>query len=637
MIDARLLERDVVHAADDILGAVERRAIGQLREADQVLLVLRRHEAARNGLEQADGGHRQHHVDRHHHGLARDRLGDAAAVARSAAGEQAVEPLEEASEDGLHAAREAILGLIVPAQEQRGQGRRQREGVHRGDHRGDGDRQRELLVELAGQSADEGERHEHRGQHERDRDDRARDFAHRAIRGLARTQPALDVSLDVLDHHDRVVDHDADGEHEAEQRQRVDREPEHAHDGERADHRHRHGQQRDDGGAPGLQEQDDDQHDEDDRLDQRMHDGLDRRAHELGRVVDDLVLDALGHRFLQFLHLGSHAIGDRDRVGAWRREDRDGDGILVVQQGAQRVVGRTELDARDIAQARHRPTLGGLDDDVAEFLDRLQAPLGVHRKLDVDALESGRGTHDARGGLHVLLADGRDDVVGRHAMLGDPLRIQPDAHRIVARAEQLHVADALHAGEAILDVEQPVVAQVGHVVAAGRREQVHNHRQVGRALDRRQPQRAHLGGQARLGLRDAVLHQLLRLVGVGAQLEGDGQRHQAVGGRLAAHVEHAFDPVDGLLERRGDRLGDHLRIGAGVVRSHDDRRRHDVRILRHRQPAHRNQATEEDQQRQDAGEDRPVDEEFGEVHEALRYQFLRVAEVCASATLMVTT
>ena len=53
-LDAGLLERDVAHAPDDVFGAVERRAVGQLGEADQVLLVLRRHEAAGHRLEQAE-------------------------------------------------------------------------------------------------------------------------------------------------------------------------------------------------------------------------------------------------------------------------------------------------------------------------------------------------------------------------------------------------------------------------------------------------------------------------------------------------------------------------------------------------------------------------------------------------------
>ncbi len=63
-------------------------------------------------------------------------------------------------------------------------------------------------------------RHEHRAQHQRDGDDRAGDFPHRLLGRVARGKSGLDVALDVLHHHDGVVDHDADGQHQAEQRQR---------------------------------------------------------------------------------------------------------------------------------------------------------------------------------------------------------------------------------------------------------------------------------------------------------------------------------------------------------------------------------------------------------------------------------
>ena len=66
-------------------------------------------------------------------------------------------------------------------------------------------------------------------------------------------------------------------------------------------------------------------------------------------------------------------------------------------------------------------------------------------------------------------------------------------------------------------------------------------------------------GQPRLGDRHAVLHEHLRLVEVGAELEGDGERQPAVVGGLAAHVEHVLDAVDLLLDRRGDGVGDRLR------------------------------------------------------------------------------
>jgi hypothetical protein len=97
------------------------------------------------------------------------------------------------------------------------------------------------------------------------------------------------------------------------------------------------------------------------------------------------------------------------------------------------------------------------------------------------------------------------------------LRVQPGAHGIVAAAEDLHLAHALDARQAVLDVEHGVVAQIVDVIAAVGRDQVHDHGQVGRALDRGDAQAAHFLGQARLGLGDAVLHQLLGLVGVGAQ------------------------------------------------------------------------------------------------------------------------
>src|SRR5690606_37132743 len=45
VLDAGMLHRNLAHSADHVLCAVERGAVGKLREADQVLLVLRRHEA----------------------------------------------------------------------------------------------------------------------------------------------------------------------------------------------------------------------------------------------------------------------------------------------------------------------------------------------------------------------------------------------------------------------------------------------------------------------------------------------------------------------------------------------------------------------------------------------------------------
>ena len=102
-------------------------------------------------------------------------------------------------------------------------------------------------------------------QHQADGDDRAGHLVHRLDGGVARRQALLDVMLDGLDDDDGVVDDDADGQHQAEQRQVVELKPSDGHDGEGADDGHRHGDQRDEGRPPVLQEQQHDDGDQDDR------------------------------------------------------------------------------------------------------------------------------------------------------------------------------------------------------------------------------------------------------------------------------------------------------------------------------------------------------------------------------------
>ncbi len=112
------------------------------------------------------------------------------------------------------------------------------------------------------QAGDEGQRHEHCDQHEGDGDNRAGNFAHGLIGGLTRCFARFDIAFDVFDHHDGVIDNDADGQHQTEQGQCVDGEAEDVHDREGADDGNRYAQQRYDRRPPGLQEQDHHQDDE---------------------------------------------------------------------------------------------------------------------------------------------------------------------------------------------------------------------------------------------------------------------------------------------------------------------------------------------------------------------------------------
>ncbi len=84
----------------------------------------------------------------------------------------------------------------------------------------------------------------------------------------------LDVPVDVLQHDDGVIDHEADRDGQRHQRQIVQAVVKHVHHGGRAEQRKRHGDARDDRGPGVAQEQEDDHHHQRDGEHQREFDVL---------------------------------------------------------------------------------------------------------------------------------------------------------------------------------------------------------------------------------------------------------------------------------------------------------------------------------------------------------------------------
>ncbi len=312
----------------------------------------------------------------------------------------------------------------------------------------------------------------------------------------------------------------------------------------------------------------------------------------------------------QFSGLRAHAVGQRDRVRARRLEDRDRDRLIVVQQRAQRVLGRAELEAGDVRQARHAAILAGLQYDRAELLLGDEPSLRVDRDQEVGRLGRRRRAELAGRDLDVLFAHRAHDVAGSQAARRGLVRVDPDPHRVVAGAEHEGLADAGDARQLVFHPQRRVVAQVDRVVARVRRQQVHDHRQIRRHLFGDDPLQAHGLGQSRQGLVDAVLHLNLGEVGIGAGLEGHRDREDAVAAGDRLHVHHVLDAGDRLFEQRGDGIGEHRRIRAGIDCPHLHGGRHDVGIFGDREVLDRDDAGDEDHDRQHRREDRAIDEEF---------------------------
>ena len=100
--------------------------------------------------------------------------------------------------------------------------------------------------------------------------------------------------------------------------------------------------------------------------------------------------------------------------------------------------------------SRTRTTpLAGADDDVRELLDVAGGPASAPKREG-----AGRGRRrlvDRAGGdLQVGRAQRGHDLARGQVARRHPRRVEPDAHRIVARAEDCDVADAVDARQHVL-------------------------------------------------------------------------------------------------------------------------------------------------------------------------------------------
>jgi hypothetical protein len=243
--------------------------------------------------------------------------------------------------------------------------------------------------------------------------------------------------MHVFHHDDGVVDHQADGEHQRQQRQEIDGVAERQHHEERPDQRQRHRDHGDGDRARRPQEKENNHGDDQQRLGERAHHLVDRAVHVLRGIVDDFSVEPFGQLRLDRRKRLAHLVDDRQEVGARRHFDADVDRFLPVEGDRRVVVFRAQRHLGDIAQVHDRAVLR-LDDQVAELVDGMQSG----GRGEIDGHHLALGTPDR--GDEVVRRQGVIDVGGGQAVGRQLLRIQPGAQGELAHAEDLGGLHPLH-------------------------------------------------------------------------------------------------------------------------------------------------------------------------------------------------
>jgi hypothetical protein len=333
--------------------------------------------------------------------------------------------------------------------------------------------------------------------------------------------------------------------------------PEHA---EGRDQRGRDGEAHDHSRPPASQEGED----RDRGQDGAELEGEERLVHgfadRLGEVGDPLAFLELHARRQGGLHgadAALHLVGDRHRVAAGLLHDPDPDrGPAVVAGELAQVLGAV-LHPRHVAQQDRRAVRVG-HDEIGQLLEGAELRLGLHRVLDLAALD------EAAGDLDVLPAQGGEHVRRREPPRPQPLAVEPDADVAIRASEDDHRGHAVDRLE--LRLHHPTHELGGLHRRAVAVERDPHDRVVARVhlVDDR---RLELWRQLEAGPIDLGLDVLARQIDVAPQLELDhDDRGPLAGG--GAQLAHARDGVDLLLEDVGDVLLHHLGIGALHDRGH---------------------------------------------------------------------
>ena len=170
-------------------------------------------------------------------------------------------------------------------------------------------------------------------------------------------------------------------------------------------------------------------------------------------------------------HEFSYARGCMHRVGTGQLIRGDDCAGLSVQTSSNAVVLRAEFDSRHVLDAHDATVRRFAHDDLPEFFRRGQPALRENRVGKLLSLGRGFSAGLSCRVHGILRLNGADNFCNSDTQFCELVRSDPQPHRILARAEYLHVADARRARKWIGDIDERVVGQKSGVVGTVRRIQ----------------------------------------------------------------------------------------------------------------------------------------------------------------------
>ena len=301
------------------------------------------------------------------------------------------------------------------------------------------------------------------------------------------------------------------------------------------------------------------------------------------------------------------------RVGAGPLVDGHGNGAALVEIGTGCVIGGTQLDTGNVAQADDTTVLATLDDDTLEGIGLDKAARGLDRQFECGCFRGRLLVELTGGNLHVLGPQRGQNLARRHIERGNPFRVEPDTHGVFTATEQADLTHAVETGELVTHTLRGT-GDIEVIAAAIGGEHMHHQQQVGRCLLGDHTEAADGFGQAWLSNRDTVLHQNLRRIQIGAEVKGNGNGQVAIAGCLAGEIEHPFDTIDLLLQRGCHCFSNGFSRGTGILGRHLYGWRCHFGVLGNRQ-GEIGQRTDNGQEGRDHDrEDRSINKKLGELH-----------------------